>query len=109
LLFQLKDSTHDWLVPKPIGFGKIRGVSTPREIFGAAITQLRIDKNISQSEVAARVGCDEYYLRNIEQGKENVSFDVMYAIVVYYDMLPLSRFWEYAESLPLDRVLPANP
>ena len=94
---------------KPIGFGKIRGFSTPREIFGAAITQLRIDKNISQGEVAARVGCDEYYLRNIEQGKENLSFDVMYAIVVYYDMLPLSRFWAYAENLPLNGVLPANP
>ena len=94
---------------KPIGFGKIRGSSTPREVFGATITQLRVDKNISQSEVAARVGCDEYYLRNIEQGKENLSFDVMYAIVVYYDMLPLSRFWAYAENLPSNGVLPANP
>ena len=36
-------------------------------------------------------------LRNIEQGKENFSFDIMYAIVGYYDMLPLSRFWAYAE------------
>jgi transcriptional regulator with XRE-family HTH domain len=96
-------------VPKPIGFGKIRRFSTPREIFGAAITQLRIGQNISQSEVAARVGCDEYYLRNIEQGKENLSFDVMYAIVVYYDMLPLSRFWSYAENLPSNGITPANP
>jgi transcriptional regulator with XRE-family HTH domain len=96
-------------VAKPIGFGKIRGFSTPREVFGAAITQLRIDKNISQSEVAARVGCDEYYLRNIEQGKENLSFDVMYAIVMYYDMQPLSRFWEYAENLPSNGIFPTNP
>jgi len=95
-------------VAKPIGFGKVRGFSTPREIFGATITQLRIDKNISQGDVAARVGCDEYYLRNIEQGKENLSFDVMYAIVAYYEMLPLSRFWEYAESLPLNANLPRD-
>jgi hypothetical protein len=46
------------------------------------------------------VGCDEYYLRNIEQGRENLTFDVMYAIVSYYEMLPLSRFWKYAENLP---------
>lgn len=94
---------------KPIGLGKIRGFGTPRELFGAAITQLRIDKNTYQSEVAARVGCDEYYQRNIEQGKEKPPFDVMYAIVVYYDMLPLSRFWAYAENLPLNGISPANP
>ena len=68
-------------------------------MFGAAITRLRVDRNVSQGEVAAKVGCDEFYLRNIEQGKENFSFDVMYAIVGYYEMLPLSHFWAYAESL----------
>jgi hypothetical protein len=45
------------------------------------------------------VGCEEFYLRNIEQGRENLSFDVMYAIVDYFKMLPLSRFWLFAESL----------
>ena len=82
---------------KPIGAGKTRKSTTPRELFGAAITKLRIEKNVSQSAVAAKVGCEEFYLRNIEQGKENFSFDIMYAIVGYYDMLPLSRFWAYAE------------
>jgi transcriptional regulator with XRE-family HTH domain len=88
-------------VPKPVGAGKIRKSNTPRELFGAAITKLRIDKNLSQGVVAAGVGCDEYYLRNIEQGKENFSFDVMYAIISYYEMLPVSKFWQYAESLQL--------
>jgi transcriptional regulator with XRE-family HTH domain len=87
-------------VAKPIGVGKIRKSTTPRERFGAAITRLRIEKNVSQSEVAARVGCEEFYLRNIEQGKENFSFDIMYAIISYYELLPLSRFWAYSESLP---------
>jgi transcriptional regulator with XRE-family HTH domain len=84
-------------VPKPIGAGKTRKSTTPRELFGAAITKLRIEKNVSQSVVAAEVGCEEFYLRNIEQGKENFSFDIMCAIVGYFDMLPLSRFWAYAE------------
>lgn len=85
-------------MPKPVGAGKTRRSTTPREIFGAAITKLRIEKKVSQSAVAARVGCEEFYLRNIEQGKENFSFDIMYAIVGYYDLLPLSRFWAYAEE-----------
>ncbi len=86
------------VVPKPIGAGKKRKSGTPRELFGTAVTTLRIARGVSQSVVAARVGCDEYYLRNIEQGKENLSFDLMYAIIAYYDMLPLSRFWAYAEK-----------
>jgi hypothetical protein len=49
--------------------------------------------------VAAAVGCGEGYLRSIEQGKENLTFDLEYAIVDYFGMLPLSRFWAYAEDL----------
>jgi hypothetical protein len=40
-----------------------------------------------------------FVLRNIEQGKENLSFDLMYAIVDYSEMLPVSRFWTFAEGL----------
>ena len=86
-------------MPKPIGAGKTRRSGTPRELFGAAITRLRIQKNVSQAIVSAGVGCEEFYLRNIEQGRENLTFDIMYAIIGYFDMLPLSRFWAYAEEL----------
>lgn len=89
-------------MPKPIGAGKTRRSGTPRELFGAAITRLRIQKGVSQATVAAKVGCDEFYLRNIEQGRENFTFDIMHAIVSYYGMLPLSRFWAYAEELPTE-------
>lgn len=68
-------------------------------MFGLAITRLRTLRNESQAEVAAAVGCTETYLRSIEQGRENLSFDLEYAIVDYFEMLPLSRFWEYAENL----------
>lgn len=86
-------------MPKPIGVRKRRRSETPRELFGAAVTTLRLNRGLSQATAAAKVGCDEYYLRNIEQGKENLSFDLMYAIVSYYDALPLSSFWAYAENL----------
>lgn len=90
---------HDDDVAKPIGADITRRSDTPREIFGLAITRLRIRQGESQATVASGVGCEEFYLRNIEQGKENLSFDVMYAIVDYFKMLPLSRFWLFAESL----------
>jgi transcriptional regulator with XRE-family HTH domain len=86
-------------VPKPIGADITRKFDTPREIFGLAITELRVSQSKSQATVASGVGCEEFYLRNIEQGKENLSFDVMFAIVDYFGMLPLSRFWVFAETL----------
>jgi len=63
----------------------------------------------SQATVAAGVGCKEFYLRNIEQGKENLSFDVMYAIVGYFKMLPLSKFWLFAEKLADSKISDATP
>lgn len=84
---------------KRIGADKPRRFGTPREIFGLAITELRINRDESQTDVAAKVGCKDYYLRNIEQGKENLSFDLMFAIIDYLGMLPLSKFWSFAEKL----------
>lgn len=63
----------------------------------------------SQAIVASGVGCEEFYLRNIEQGKENLSFDVMFAIVDYLEMLPLSRFWSFAEDLAGKKSTTASP
>lgn len=84
---------------KSVGADNTRRSDTPLQVFGSAITDLRVKRSESQPTVASRVGCDEFHLRNIEQGKENLSFDLMYAIVDYFDMLPLSRFWSYAEGL----------
>ncbi|HEY6849559.1 MAG TPA: helix-turn-helix transcriptional regulator [Terracidiphilus sp.] len=84
---------------KRIGADNSRRFGTPREIFGLAITELRTGRNESQATVAAKVGCKEYFLRNIEQGKENLSFDLMFAIIDYFRMLPLSKFWSFAEEL----------
>jgi hypothetical protein len=97
--FKYPYPSHDVYVAKPIGADIARNADTPRKLFGMAITKLRMERNESQAAVAPRVGCNEYYLRNIEQGQENLSFDIMYAIVEYYEMLPLSRFWLSAESL----------
>jgi transcriptional regulator with XRE-family HTH domain len=86
-------------MPKRIGADIERQADTPRQVFGLAITRLRTKKNETQFEVASAVGCGEAYLRNIEQGKENFSFDLEYAIVAYFRLLPMSRFWAYAEEI----------
>ena len=93
---------------KPVGADIARKSDTPREIFGSAITFLRMKQRKSQATVAAGVGCKEFYLRNIEQGKENLSFDVMYAIVGYFKMLPLSKFWLFAEKLADSKISDAT-
>lgn len=91
-------------MPKRIGVDIERKRNTPRQMFGFAITRLRMRRNLSQSDVAASVGCTEAYLRSIEQGRENLTFDLEYAIVGYFHMLPLSKFWAYAEELTSDDV-----
>ncbi len=99
MLFQYEDNGHDEYVAKSVGADNTRKSDTPREVFGLAITDLRVKRGESQATVAPKIGCDEFYLRNIEQGKENLSFDLMYAIVDYFGMLPLSQFWRFAEEL----------
>lgn len=86
-------------MPKRIGADIERQANTPRQIFGLAITRLRTLKGQSQFDAALSVGCTEPYFRDIEQGKENFSFDLEYAIVAYFEMLPMSRFWAYAEDV----------
>jgi DNA-binding XRE family transcriptional regulator len=99
LLVQDQKCSHDHFVGKSVGADKTRRADTPLQMFGLAITKLRVKKDESQATVAPRIGCDQYHLRNIEQGKENLSFELMYAIIEYFEMLPLSRFWQFAEEL----------
>lgn len=89
----------DGCVPKPIGADIPRRATTPKEVFGFAITRLRTDKKQSQATVAAAVGCREQFLRSVERGRRNFSFDLEYALIQYFEMLPASRFWVFAEKL----------
>jgi len=44
------------------------------KILGARIRQVRLDKKLTQSEVAYRVGLDPNYVGLIERGQRNPSF-----------------------------------
>lgn len=62
------------------------------------MTELRTQAKISQANLAASLGYSAYYLGKIEQGKANISCDVMAAIARYFDM-SIGHLWLYAESL----------
>jgi DNA-binding XRE family transcriptional regulator len=106
--FEYGFTGNDGGMPKRIGADIERKWDTPRQMFGFAITRLRTLKNQSQFEVASAVGCAEGYLRSIEQGKENFTFDLEYAIVDYFEMLPMSKFWAYAEDLAAREFIPID-
>ncbi len=83
---------------KPIGADVKRRSKTPNEVFGRAVTEMRIAKQISQVTLAETLGYSTYYLGRIERGRANVSCDVMAAMSDYFAM-SIGQFWMYAEKL----------
>lgn len=53
------------------------GTSADRIKLGKRIKELRREKDITQIDLAAKVGIDRSYLGFIERGERNVSFDVL--------------------------------
>ena len=88
---------------KPIGVERQRNAKTPNEVFGSAVTEMRLEKELSQAALAAALGYSNYYLGRIERGQANVSCDVMAAVSNYFRM-SIGQFWTYAEKLPKGRV-----
>jgi len=93
---------HDWRVAKPLGADLKRRSKTPNEIFGRAVTDLRMAKNLSQVSLAESLGYSTYYFGRIERGKANVSCDVMAAVSAYFSM-SIGQFWTFAEKLSKDQ------
>lgn len=83
---------------KPLGADVKRKSKTPNEIFGRAVTELRMTKNLSQASLADSLGYSTYYFGRIERGKANVSCDVMAAVSAYFNM-SIGQLWLYAEKL----------
>ncbi len=89
---------NDWHVAKPLGADVKRKSKTPNEIFGRAVTELRMTKNLSQASLADFLDYSTYYFGKIERGKANVSCDVMAAVSAYFNM-SIGQLWLYAEKL----------
>jgi len=48
-----------------------------KEQFGIKLRALRVAKNMSQEKLALEAGLDRTYIPSIEQGKRNVSIEVI--------------------------------
>jgi DNA-binding XRE family transcriptional regulator len=98
LLVQSEEVAHDQYVGKPIGADVRRKAKRPAEIFGRAVTELRVARNLSQASLAAELGYSTYYCGQMERGQANVSCDVMAAVSVFFEM-SIGQLWTYAEGL----------
>lgn len=67
------------------------------EKIGATILRLRNIKGISQEKMAFEAGIDRRYMSDIENGKRNISLDILVKISNYFGM-SLSDFMSRAEN-----------
>jgi transcriptional regulator with XRE-family HTH domain len=86
-------------VAKPLGADKKRTTATPSQIFGRAVTELRLSRKLSQATFAANLGYSNYYVGRMERGDANVTVDVLSAVSQYFHM-SIGELWTFAESLP---------
>ena len=84
-------------VPKPIGADRARLNRTLAQALGTVITQLRVEKQWSQEELAHRVGYDQGYIRRLERGTANPSIQLLYNLADALSVR-LSGLIERAES-----------
>jgi transcriptional regulator with XRE-family HTH domain len=89
-------------VGKPIGADVRRKSKQPAEIFGRAVTELRVARKLSQASLAASLGYSTYYCREMERGKANVTCEVMAAVGEFFGM-SIGQLWTYAEELSNSR------
>jgi transcriptional regulator with XRE-family HTH domain len=76
----------------------------PPSALGAAIRAKRLERGLSQAELAARSGKHPTYLNGIERGHRNPTWTVLSAIAAALDV-PLSRLVDDAERLAEDASL----
>jgi HTH-type transcriptional regulator/antitoxin HipB len=53
---------------------------SPKEI-GAALRRIRLERNLTQSEVAERAGLRQAVISNIENGHEGTKITTLYAVL----------------------------
>ena len=64
---------------------------------GRAIVLLRREKCISQENLALEAGIDRKYMSDIENGKRNISLDIIERIANQFEM-PISELMKRAEE-----------
>ena len=69
-----------------------------QENIGKAIVRLRKSRGVSQEILAAEAGIDRRYMSDLENGKRNISLDVLNRLAAYFEV-PLSILIEESEML----------
>ena len=68
-----------------------------KKVIGNKIKSLRIEKNISQEELASACGLDRTYITYVENGKKNVTIETLFKITQALG-ITLSDFFSFDES-----------
>ena len=55
-------------------------------IFSTNLYDIRIERNITQSQMAKDLGISRRAISKIEKGEQNPSLDMAYRIAAYYDL-----------------------
>jgi transcriptional regulator with XRE-family HTH domain len=75
----------------------VRKTDTREQALGTVITELRLKRELTGLEVAEKVGIDESYMNEIENGKQNPTLKLLQAIADYHH-IKLSRMLALAEQ-----------
>lgn len=65
---------------------------------GSAIRNIRKQRGLTQENLAIESKVDRRYLSDVENGRRNVSLEVIERLCSYFDM-PVSSFLRYAEQI----------
>lgn len=68
--------------PRPRSFEE----NAHRRAFGDRVRELRLNRDLSQQELAERAGLDRSYVNNAEKGHRNVSLDIIHALAQALDV-----------------------
>jgi len=74
-----------------------RKAETRLQAIGAVITELRLNKGLTGQDVAEKVGVNESHMKEIENGKQNLTYKVLQAIADLYG-IKLSKLIAMAEK-----------
>lgn len=73
-------------------------MTTLQETLGKAIVQLRKERNMSQEAFAFDAGIDRRYMSDIENGKRNISLDILERVSQQFG-LKLSELFAIVEGM----------
>ncbi len=69
-----------------------------KEKFGIVVRDLRLNKGISQEQLAYEAGIDRTYVGHIEKGSRNVSIEIIEKFANYFQM-SISDLLKIVENL----------